>query len=300
LSAAIPESGPDVEQPPGGVAGPGPAGGGQARQAGFAPRWPAELDYEALQRGLAGGGLLEGAGEGAQARFGRWLGVLQCPDRAVVAAAAVEHMPPGAGQAGWLEVAAAGAGRLGEDALTGVALAARAQAAHAQAIELAAAGNLAARAAAAGPRIGLGAGGRPARISRDAVGQIEMAFKLTHYGAQDRAELAVAPVWRLPATLAALRAGAIDPYRAQLIAAATCVLSEELARAVEAKILPGAGQMTAARLRDKLHYAVIAADPQGAERRRADAERHAGMRLYADDDQTATLLLTKLPDTHPV
>jgi hypothetical protein len=290
MSAAIPEPGPSAEQPPGGIAGP--AGGGQA---GFAGGWSADLDYHALQRGLAACGLLDGTGKDAQANFARWLAVLACPDQAPVAAVAVEHMPPGPPQAAWLEVAAAGVGRLDENALTGVAIAARQQAAHAQAIELAAVGKLTARTAEADRRIGLEADGRPARISRDAVGQIEMALKLTHYSAQERADLAVALVWRLPATLAAMRAGTIDYYRAQLIAGATSVLSEGLARAVEAQILPGAGQMTAARLREKLHYAVIAADPEGAERRREEAERNAEMRLYADDDQTATLLLTKLP-----
>jgi len=239
--------------------------------------------------------LLDGTGKDAQAKFARWLAVLASPDQAPVAAVAVEHMPPGPAQARWLEVAAGGVGRLDENALTGVAIAARQQAAHAQAIELAAVGKLTARTAEADRRIGLEADGRPARISRDAVGQIEMALKLTHYSAQERADLAVALVWRLPATLAAMRAGTIDYYRAQLIAGATSVLSEGLARAVEAQILPGAGQMTAAKLREKLHYAVIAADPEGAERRREEAERHAEMRLYADDDQTATLLLSKLP-----
>jgi Domain of unknown function (DUF222) len=156
-------------------------------------------------------------------------------------------------------------------------------------------GMLAARAAEADPRIGVAADGRPARVSRDAAGQVEMALKLTHYAAEARADLAVTLVWRLPATLAALRAGSIDLYRAQLIAGATSVLSQGLARVVEAQVLAGAGQVTAARLRQKLAYAVIAADPEGAERRRAQAERNAEMRLYADDDQTATLLLTKLP-----
>jgi hypothetical protein len=40
---------------------------------------------------------------------------------------------------------------------------------------------------------------------------------------------------------------------------------------------------------------VIAADPDGAERRREAAERQADVRLYPDDDQTATLHASKLP-----
>jgi len=261
---------------------------------------PPGLDYAALVEGLAASGAL-GSGAGDQdAEFAEWLaaeeeGRLEPADPAAVAAVAVEHMPPGAAQAGWLEVATGGVARLDENALVGVTLAARKQRARAAATELSAVARLCAQTADADPRIGLRGDGRPARISRDALGQIEMALRLSHYGAQALADLAVTLTWRLPATLAALGSGRIDLYRAQLIVGATPVLSQELARHVEEQILPGAGQDTAAQLRQRLAYAVIAADPEAAEDRRQDAERHAEMRLYADDDQTATLLLTKLP-----
>jgi len=149
--------------------------------------------------------------------------------------------------------------------------------------------------AAADPKIGLGADGRPSRVGRDALGQVELALGLTHYGAEEWAELAVTLTWRLPATGAALAAGRIDLDRAEAIANATSVLSEENARKVEAQILPQAGTLTRARLRDRLARAVIAADPEGAERRREQAERHADVRLYADADQTATITASKLP-----
>ncbi|HEX3923844.1 MAG TPA: hypothetical protein VHY31_16280, partial [Streptosporangiaceae bacterium] len=54
-------------------------------------------------------------------------------------------------------------------------------------------------------------------------------------------------------------------------------------------------RQTTAQLAEKLHWAVIAVDPDGAERRRQAAERQADVRLYADDDQTATLMASKLP-----
>src|SRR5260370_346840 len=92
----------------------------------------------------------------------------------------------------------------------------------------------------------------------------------------------------------ALAGGGIDLDRAEAIANATSVLSEEQAREVEAQILPQAGSMTRARLREKLGLAVLAADPEGAERRREQAERHADVRLYADDDHTATITASKL------
>jgi hypothetical protein len=50
-----------------------------------------------------------------------------------------------------------------------------------------------------------------------------------------------------------------------VIAEATTALSQEAARAVEAKIPPAAGDMTYAQLRAAVRRAVIAADPEGAE-----------------------------------
>jgi len=261
---------------------------------------PAGLDFQALLDGLAAAELVNTNPEDQDAEFDEWLaadreGRLESADPAQIAALAVEHMDPGAAQAAWLEVAAAGAGRLDENALNGLAIAARKQGSRAAAVELTAVGQLAARTAATDTRIGLKDDGRPTRVSRDAVGQIELALKLSHYGAEARADLAVTLTWRLSATGAALAAGRVDAYRAQLIADATGVLSEDLARRVEEQVLPGAGELTASRLRQKLGYAVIAADPEGAEQRRTDAERNAEVRLYADDDQTATLMLTKQP-----
>jgi hypothetical protein len=83
-----------------------------------------------------------------------------------------------------------------------------------------------------------------------------------------------------------------------LIAEATSVLSEEQARAVEEKILPEAGGLTRTLLRERLSRAVIAADPEEAERRREQAERNADVRLYADEDQTATITTSKQPQIH--
>ena len=105
--------------------------------------------------------------------------------------------------------------------------------------------------------------------------------------------------WRLAATLAALSAGTIDLYRARLIAEATGPLDDDTARAVESAVLPKAGGQTSGQLRVALRRAVIAADPEGAEQRRKDAQRHAKVSLYPDPDaDTATLAGTRLPAVH--
>ena len=261
---------------------------------------PDGLDYEALLQALAASGRLADQDDDQDAVLADQLAAAadgrMCPaDPAQIAGVAVEHMDPGPAQAAWLEVATTAAGRLDEDALAGVAIAAQQVASRAHAAGLTAAAQISARAAAADRRIGLEGDGRPVRLCRDALGQISLALALTDYSAGGWADLGITLAWRLPTTGAALGAGMIDLDRAQAIAEATSVLSEQAARAVEEKILPGAGRMTKADLKERLRHAVIAADPEGAEQRRQAAERHADVRLYGEDDQTATIVADKQP-----
>ena len=137
---------------------------------------PAALDYQALLDGLAWGGYLGGrpgdqdavvAEEAAAAAAGR----MRAADLAWVAAVAVEHMQPGPALAGWLEVAAGGAGALDEGALAALAVGARTLESRAAAAGLAASAQITSRAAAADRRVGVAADGCPARLCRDAVAQ---------------------------------------------------------------------------------------------------------------------------------
>src|ERR1700683_3036159 len=111
--------------------------------------------------------------------------------------------------AGGLNVAAAGAASLNENGLTGLAIAARKQAAHVHGVELTAVAQITSRAAAADQRVGVSAEGRPARVCRDAVGQVEMALRLSHDGAEAWADLALTLTWRTPGTIAAPAGGRI-------------------------------------------------------------------------------------------
>ena len=65
---------------------------------------------------------------------------------------------------------------------------------------------------------------------------------MSQCGASWRTDLAVTLGWRLAATGEALESGVIDLPRARLIAEATGALSDEAARAVEERVLPGAGK----------------------------------------------------------
>ncbi len=90
------------------------------------------LDYQVLLDAMAAGGLLSGEeGEDQDAVLAE---VLDAVDEGrmsapladwQLAAMAVEHMEPGPGMAGWLGVATAAAGRLDENGLAGVAVAAQ-------------------------------------------------------------------------------------------------------------------------------------------------------------------------------
>ena len=301
-----PGAGQDDERPAASASGPprfawAPGSTGPAAEQDGSESASPGLDWQALLEALAAGGFLDGkeedqdavaAEEQAAVVDGRMSAPLPPGEAGALAA---EHMAPGAAQAGWLAAAAGTALGLDEYGLAGVAIAARQLASWAQAAELAAVAQLAARAAAADPDIGLRPDGRPARLCRDALGQISLALMLTDHSATDWASLGITLTWRLSATGAALAGGRIDLARAKVIAEATSVLSEQAARAVEAAILPGAGRQTTAQLRARLRRAVIAADPDAAEQRHQDAERHAKVCLYGDDDGTATLTGTGLP-----
>jgi hypothetical protein len=204
-----------------------------------------------------------------------------------------ERLAPGPDLTAWL--AATTATELDDRDLAAVAGSWRRVAAWAQARELAAVAQITSRAAARDEKIGTEADGRPVRIPASAAAEVALELTLSQYSASAWADLAVQLTWRLAATGAALADGVIDLQRARLIAEATSMLTDEKARAVEDKVLPGAGDLTTGMLRSVLRRAVIAADPDGAEERRKKAERQAKVVLYPDEDSTATLAGQRLP-----
>jgi len=214
---------------------------------------------------------------------------------AVIAGRIAESLPTGPDLAGWLAVGPVS--QLEDGALAGVAASYRRMAAWAQAGELAAVAEMASRSAAADDKIGVDAGGRPARMPDEACAQVALALTMSQCGASWWTDLGITLTWRLAATGTALRAGEIDLPRARLIAEATALLSDDVARAVEARVLSAAGHQTTAQLRAALRRAVIAADPEGAERRRQEAERRAKVSLYPDEEGTASLAGYSLPGT---
>ncbi len=208
-----------------------------------------------------------------------------------------DQLPPGPVLAGCLSGADPAA--LSEWDLPGVASAFRRLAGWAQAGELAAVAEMASRTAVRDDHVRVDPDGRPDQVTPAAGSTVGLELVMSHPAAMAWTSLGVTLRWRLPATLAALSAGVIDLYRARLIAEATGPLDDDTARAVEQAVLAKAGGQTSGQLRVALRRAVIAADPEGAEQRRQDAQRHAKVSLYPDPDaDTATLAGTRLPAVH--
>ena len=282
---------------------------GDARADGMSWFWDSDFDFEALLDAVSGAA--------PWLREPRDTGAADCPATvdpeaeeaayqeavaagrvgemplSVVAGRIAESLPTGPGLAGWL--ARATAPDLEDGALAGVAASFRRLASWAAAGELAAVAQIASRSARTDRRASVDPSGRPDRVTADASGQVSLALAMSPDGASGWTDLAVTLTWRLSATGAALAAGEIDLSRARMIARVTERLSDEAARTVEAAVLGRAGWLTLGQLHAALRRAVLKADPEGAERRRRDAERNASVVLYPEDEGTATLAGYSLP-----
>src|SRR5690242_12800802 len=100
---------------------------------------------------------------------------------------------------------------------------------------------------------------------------------------------------RLTATLEVLRDGVITRSKAELIVRLTHYLSDDEAKAVEAKILGRAGQLTPGGLRSALARTVLEVAPKTARERRQTAARFARVERWAEDSGNAALMGRELP-----
>jgi hypothetical protein len=135
----------------------------------------------------------------------------------------------------------------------------------------------------------------PAQLSEFISEEIAAALTLTSRTADACQDLALDLATRLPGTARALAEGIIDRAKARLIADSTRVLTDEQARAVEAQILPRAGQQTTGQLRASVTRAVLATDPEAAARRREEAQKDPRVRRWQEDAGTAALAGYGLP-----
>jgi hypothetical protein len=99
----------------------------------------------------------------------------------------------------------------------------------------------------------------------------------------------------LPATWAALGAGQLDEYRARILVEVLEHTAPALARRVEARLLPGAAQLTARRLKQRAVALLHELDADAAHRRRSAAERRADVRVHSAPDAGMATLAADLP-----
>ena len=127
----------------------------------------------------------------------------------------------------------------------------------------------------------------------DEFAYLEVATELHLSGreAQRRMAFAVALTERLPQTLAALKQGWVEEFKARLIADAVAPLSDEHAHAVEAAVLDKAAQQTPGQLRNRLAKAVLTIDPDGAEQRRKVIKRDRRVDAYPTAPGQAVLAI---------
>ena len=119
--------------------------------------------------------------------------------------------------------------------------------------------------------------------------EVGVALHLARGTACGRIGLACRLLGTLPDTHALWESGQIDTAKARAIDDATVVLPDELARAVQARVLPRAPEQTLAQLKAALARAVIAADPDGAEARHRQARRDRRVVITPEADGMASL-----------
>ena len=108
-------------------------------------------------------------------------------------------------------------------------------------------------------------------VSEFAVDEIAAALRLSRPAAGIRLHTAV-ELTRLPATAAALQAGALDLPKVRAVVEAVSILDRSTALVVEARVLPRADRQTVGQVRASLSRAVLSVDPQAAEQRHARAQ----------------------------
>jgi len=125
----------------------------------------------------------------------------------------------------------------------------------------------------------------PSPCSEFASDEVGLALRLSRTTAANRLVMAQALVTDLPGTLAAWEAGQLDVMKVRAITETGYLLTSDQAAALEARVLPRAGQQTLSQLRAALARAVLAIDPDGAAARYR--ERRKDRRVVVSRTATA-------------
>jgi len=137
----------------------------------------------------------------------------------------------------------------------------------------------------------------PARYSGYGPDEVALALRLSRTTATGRVMLARTLVADLPGTLAAWEAGTIDVLKVRAITEVSYPLTAEQRGALEARVLPRAGEQTLSQLRAALARAVLAIDPDGAEDRYRRRRQDRRVVVCPDEEGMASLwALLSAPD----
>ena len=193
-----------------------------------------------------------------------------------------DSLPPGPDLA-WLAAATdAGRAELGESALIGVLCAWQRLTSWAQAGQTATLMTLVHRREAQARELD-----RPA-LAEHVSDEVAAAMRLTGRSANQMLANA-SGLDRLPDVYSALNGGEIDWAKACLFVDQLTGLSDEDAREIAAALIGRAGGMTTGQLRAALMQAVLAHDPEAAERRRKAARTESGVHSWTETSGNAAL-----------
>jgi hypothetical protein len=219
---------------------------------------------------------------------------------AFAAGGPAELMVPGVPLSRLVEQAVAGElPGMSDDAVIGVAAAARRLRSRAEWLELKATEEFARRRWESDPAPVRDKNGRWRFNGRDAeFAPDELAFQLTEspLAAQDRMDLALALRDRLPAMAGQLAAGRIDGYRCQLVHDVTAGLSAEHARQADARLAPEAPGLRYDGLRRRARKLAMMLDPESERERKERATRKkARVEVFGERSGNYALAGRELP-----
>lgn len=137
------------------------------------------------------------------------------------------------------------------------------------------------------------AGLRPERVGRGIAAQVALARRISPYAAQRYVGWAMILTSELPATLAELRAGRTNEWRAMLVARETVLLSRAQRAEVDAELAPRLGQLGDKRTEAEARKIAYRLDPHGflARARAAANDRQVSLRPAPDAMARLTALL---------
>ncbi|MBN1097339.1 DUF222 domain-containing protein [Blastococcus sp. TML/C7B] len=126
-------------------------------------------------------------------------------------------------------------------------------------------------------------------VSEFFTGELALVLNRGRGTASHRHARALAWQDNLPATLAALHRGELDEARAAALADVLGGADPELARTIEARLLPGAVELSVARLRARALELLLELDAAAADTRREEAAESSDVFLQPGADGRATL-----------